>query len=1072
MTRTMNRYSTEFFWLLECMGNIAHQVEFLAGIASSSAKSYHASAEYVFSRGGLEACLVSTCVMMARVRSWWSMSYFSSLRNMMVVAGHLATVKGTQSLQIQTVVLLGGLFSWVFFCAMVTLTFELAGDIAWMNNPVPVPDWYEEGSRDDWHNVRIWTVGEGMYYVSVTMLTVGYGDFKPFTFVGRIFAMFVIGVGVLIAGATQLALEKALREQRLGYGSYQNKVQGEMHVVVCGDPTPEVAVDFVREFYHPDRDAETLDIVFLVPDVEPIRDEVKELMRDNAYSHSAERVFFMHGSVLTYGDLERISPSMAAAFFVFPNTLEDKQTQDRKSLLETFHLRNNAPQARVVTLLLNYNPAYDRQFRNDPMVDSVCLEQLRLSLLGKSCLVPGFGVLILNLFQTFGTITEAEMPTWQQDYARGLEMELYAEELSNAYAGSFFGDVVTDVLQRSDENDVLLLGIMFYDQTIHIHPGQEYVIPVDEPVLGVFVARDLACVKQRDPLPEGEFAPLDHVYESIQTTGMAQSSFLQDSSMSSAAPMRRMQGQVDPGTLWKSGVMEGQAAFARKLLVEAMVEADVIADLAQLDQHVEDLIIASTGEREKQLMAKSMTAQRVEPEGLNRYKIISENAKEPEGPTLSILQKGGHVLLVSAGGKVSDFVLPLRNPAAEMPAVVVLAENIPEDWYALVDLPESYLVRGSMRSRADLHRAGFTTARAIALQTVSSESTVDEPHLVDSEVLFTLKLIESQFPPDITPPFAVSELMMSSNQSFLESRDDAVVNVPYYLKKVYASGRVFTSKAITSLSVGSYYMPALNKLVKELVQSHVLVVSVPNGWERRPYRDLFTWLLWEKNLLAMGIYRKASARRGDAAYIFTSPPAGDVTLHASDKVFCLVPTRPKSAGEADYTKLGKRDPLEWFDRLVDYVNAQRDRELGEAFELYVNEEGTVAPKDFASVLRSQGLSPTDAEVNEMMEGAASKEGVSFDEFNQLAGDALEEGWDSPADIMKKSFQVIDSNGEGNLDATEMRLAFANIIGVHLEQSNCEELIAKYDTSGRGELNFEGWKAMVEPRMKKLAAGRT
>ena len=83
-------------------------------------------------------------------------------------------------------------------------------------------------------------------------------------------------------------------------------------------------------------------------------------------------------------------------------------------------------------------------------------------------------------------------------------------------------------------------------------------------------------------------------------------------------------------------------------------------------------------------------------------------------------------------------------------------------------------------------------------------------------------------------------------------------------------------------------MPTLNGLVKELVRSNILVVNVPNGWERRPYRDLFQWLLWEKNLLPMGIYRKASARRGDMSYVFTSPPAEDVTLHGSDKVCCCV----------------------------------------------------------------------------------------------------------------------------------------------------------------------------------------
>lgn len=206
------------------------------------------------------------------------------------------------------------------------------------------------------------------------------------------------------------------------------------------------------------------------------------------------------------------------------------------------------------------------------------------------------------------------------------------------------------------------------------------------------------------------------------------------------------------------------------------------------------------------------------------------------------------------------------------------------------------------------------------------------------------------------------------------------------------------------------------------------------------------------------------------SYIFTSPPTEDVTLHPTDKVFCLVPTRPESSEEADLTRLGKNDPLEWFDRLVDYVNAERSRELAEAFDLYVNDDGLVAPKDFASVLRSQGVSPTDAEVNAMIEGAESPSGVGFDEFNSLAGEALEEGWDSPDDIIAKSFKVMNSNGEGSLDPAELRHSLATLIGKHMEQSECEELIAKYDTSGDGQMNFDAWKKMVEPRMKKLARG--
>ena len=43
--------------------------------------------------------------------------------------------------------------------------------------------------------------------------------------------------------------------------------------------------------------------------------------------------------------------------------------------------------------------------------------------------VPGFAAVILNLFLTFEAQKGEDMPVWQQDYARGLEMELSATEM-------------------------------------------------------------------------------------------------------------------------------------------------------------------------------------------------------------------------------------------------------------------------------------------------------------------------------------------------------------------------------------------------------------------------------------------------------------------------------------------------------------------------------------------------------------------------------------------------------------------------------------------------------------------
>ncbi|MCB2222581.1 MAG: potassium channel family protein [Actinobacteria bacterium] len=57
------------------------------------------------------------------------------------------------------------------------------------------------------HRVEGWTYFQAFYFCVITLTTVGYGDFSPHTFRGRLFTIFyvLIGVGIIVALVTRIA---------------------------------------------------------------------------------------------------------------------------------------------------------------------------------------------------------------------------------------------------------------------------------------------------------------------------------------------------------------------------------------------------------------------------------------------------------------------------------------------------------------------------------------------------------------------------------------------------------------------------------------------------------------------------------------------------------------------------------------------------------------------------------------------------------------------------------------------------------------------------------------------------
>nr|XP_027202294.1 calcium-activated potassium channel slowpoke-like isoform X6 [Dermatophagoides pteronyssinus] len=342
---------------------------------------------------------------------------------------------------------------------------------------------------DNGHFISYW---ECVYFLIVTMSTVGYGDIHCTTTLGRTFIVLFILVGLAVFASLVPEITELVGHPSKYAGNYQ-KNPAKKHIVVCGHITYESVSHFLKDFLHEDREDVDVEVVFL-------HRKPPDLELEGLIKRHFTTVAFFQGSVMNPIDLNRVKVHEADACLVLSNKYcQDPDAEDAANIMRVISIKNYSDDIRVIIQLMQYhNKAYLLNIpswnwkRGD---DVICVSELKLGFIAQSCLAPGFSTMMANLFAMRSFKTSPDTPQWQNDYLCGTGMEMYTENLSTAFVGMIFAQA-TELCFVKLKLLLLAIEVNNDDGQTQIVINPKGTIRIQQNTQGFFIAQSADEVKR------------------------------------------------------------------------------------------------------------------------------------------------------------------------------------------------------------------------------------------------------------------------------------------------------------------------------------------------------------------------------------------------------------------------------------------------------------------------------------------------------------------------------------------------------------------------------------------------
>ena len=710
------------------------------------------------------------------------------------------------------------------------------------------------------------------YFILASISTVGYGDISPESNFAKLYITSLVLLFLYYIPKSTNKLIRLMSMKSVYATDRYKPIPQCRHVVVTGD-LASLDEDFFRELFHVDHGDNQIEAVVL-GEGNP-NQELEGMLKSQKYGFA---LTYLDGSCLSQRDLQRACCASAHACFVLANKFcSDSDEMDASTILRALSIKRYVKQQTDEDLMvcvqlmrpenkMHYAACgqiaeHELNHADDQVV---CIDEIKMTLLAKTCLCPGMTALVCNLITSDEDVSDDvlsdETPKWFEEYRHGCGYEIYRTKISPVFSGLPFSTVSHLVYNVVGS---LLFALEIGSATrprIILNPGGMKIPDVDEyNIHGFCIAQDKAAA---------EVLSSDSLEAAVHD--FSEGNVSRKSSVKGKMPRRKQTARVIP--LSSNAGVESHPSFrpVSQELAERITEArekakkgasghsgsllrkvasrsnflslDLVGGVEHTEEHHETIPKPHAGKRHRRKSTSAWTSllpsankerrrstvrtlssvlKRNASFGFRKY-FLSEGEYKLDEVTIdtSISKEApaikGHVVITGSVTNLQYFVRTLRSRHLGHfePIVILNPEPIPPAvWTKVSKFPHIFFVKGSPLEQIDLERAGIDVASAAVI--LAKSRTREElimQSLADAETIFAYQGIK-RMNPDIK---IITELVENSNIDFLNS-DIEGFDSETTTALHFAAGSVYTSSMLDTLICQSYYNPQITNVLGQLV---------------------------------------------------------------------------------------------------------------------------------------------------------------------------------------------------------------------------------------------------------------
>ena len=737
-----------------------------------------------------------------------------------------------------------------------------------------------------------------LYFTVVTISTVGYGDIYPVSEEGRFVIICLIIFAAFLIPKETGELLTLLENTSIYSREIYNSNSDITHIVICGNLSVDGLKSFCEELFHIDHGKGEKNVVIIDPKMPS--QEMKLFLHTGKFEVNLR---YLQGDPMLDKDLDRADIVNAKTTVILtdkyttkPNSIDHKNILLALSIKKYFLKKQKYDSTLLIQLIKPENKIHyitclesltiGNQITNDRMI---ILEEIKMNLLSKSCLIPGIIPLIANLVRSSGYSEETEY-SWLNEYLDGAGMEIYRARLNESFKNQSFVQISKYIYKEYDAIAFALEIEIDGKTLITLNPGSFFIEKFFEERNDVnFFIYVICCDKE----------VADHI--------------------SKADILNQLNEDEDISKKEQFTSIKKETKFQSYMHLK-------LTDILRLDENYL-YTIESYDEEDNYFFTQNKMG-------------ISPDVKK-DSIRNSLIYRD-HIVVCGIHPSLYYYLLPLRAKyfgKENLKYVVILTQDMPKElWESICKFENIILINGSPLNVEDLYRANIEYAsKAVILENESINKCEFNNKMIDAERIFIYKAIK-KCNANIQ---IMTELVFESNIEYMLPQEELnhmynPTKISYERMSVFSSGEVYISSILDSLIAQAYYNKHIVTIIHQLLtgnnnktsngtirimcenvglrSSNFWQMNVPEKFINKTFGELFDEFC-DNNLIALGLYRLPGARDNETAYVYTKPNRECRITHR-DKIFVLAIEHIKnyfqdeennSNNDSVFEKIGKKN---------------------------------------------------------------------------------------------------------------------------------------------------------------------